>query len=665
MTVVAGERIRGTLGELLPLKYGKSLPAALRDATGSVPVFGSSGVVGHHSSALTGGPTIIVGRKGNVGAVHFSAVPCWPIDTAYFVEPPAGHAAAYYRYLLTSLNLVKLDKSTAIPGLSRDDYNAVEVAIHSPAKQREIVAELEKQFSRLDEAVANLQRVKANLKRYKASVLKAAVEGRLVETEASLARREGRAYETGEQLLQRILEERRAKWSGRGKYKLPASPMKNRLPPIPEGWIWANADQLTHLITSGSRGWGDFYSDTGVLFIRAQDIKTDALNLPDAARVDVPIDAEGTRSSVSEGNILVTITGANVTKSALVPALGELAFVSQHVALMKLAMPETASFVFNWIISPANGRKTLESWAYGAGKPGLSLEQVRALPIALPPLAEQARIDAEVDHHLSIIREVEAEVDANLKRAQALHQSVLTKAFSGELPIGSLQPVGNTASEARPSKPMESATVVIAARIIAAHCHEPTFGRVRLQKQLHLATYIAQLATNDEYARKQAGPLDMTMLSGVTNRVNDLGWFRETARADKVHGGRAYGYSALTKADEYKQHLKALTPAQQKIIDELIRLMRNWTTEQCELFSTVYAAWNDLILWNLPPTEQAVVDQVHNHWHESKKKFSAEKIVEMMSKIRGWGYTPMGFGRPTFGETADTVSGDLFSSQAD
>jgi type I restriction enzyme S subunit len=92
-------------------------------------------------------------------------------------------------------------------------------------------------------------------------------------------------------------------------------------------------------------------------------------------------------------------------------------------------MPETALFVFNWIISPANGRKTLESWAYGAGKPGLSLEQVRALPIALPPLAEQARIVAEVDRHLSIIREVEAEVDANLQRAQALRQSILHTSF--------------------------------------------------------------------------------------------------------------------------------------------------------------------------------------------------------------------------------------------
>ena len=355
------ERIKGRLGDLLPLKYGKSLPAALRDSSGSVPVYGSSGVVGSHSSALTAGPVIIVGRKGNVGAVYYSAVPCWPIDTAYFAQPPIGHDPRYYRYLLDSLGLSRLDKSTAIPGLSRDDYNAVEVTIHPPEQQAEVVAEIEKQFSRLDEAVANLQRVKANLKRYKASVLKAAVEGRLVETEASIAQREGRSYETGEQLLQRILEERRVKWTGRGKYKPPVQPPTDWQEVLPEGWTVATADQLTYLITSGSRGWGDFYSDTGILFIRAQDIKTDALNLHDAARVDVSVDAEGTRSSVSAGDILVTITGANVTKSALVPELDELAFVSQHVALMKLAQSETAPFVFHWIVSPANGRKTLES----------------------------------------------------------------------------------------------------------------------------------------------------------------------------------------------------------------------------------------------------------------------------------------------------------------
>jgi type I restriction enzyme S subunit len=95
---------------------------------------------------------------------------------------------------------------------------------------RRIVAEIEKQFSRLDEAVAGLKRVKANLKRYKAAILKAAVEGRLVPTEADLARREGRSYETGAQLLQRILETRRSQWQGKGKYKEPAAPARHHRP---------------------------------------------------------------------------------------------------------------------------------------------------------------------------------------------------------------------------------------------------------------------------------------------------------------------------------------------------------------------------------------------------------------------------------------------------
>lgn len=107
-----------------------------------------------------------------------------------------------------------------------------------------IVAEIEKQFSRLGVPVDNLQRVKANLKRYKASVLKAAVEGRLVETEASIAQREGRSYETGEQLLQRILQERRAKWNCHGTYKVPSAVSLDGLPAVPNGWSCATGGQL-------------------------------------------------------------------------------------------------------------------------------------------------------------------------------------------------------------------------------------------------------------------------------------------------------------------------------------------------------------------------------------------------------------------------------------
>jgi type I restriction enzyme S subunit len=79
----------------------------------------------------------------------------------------------------------------------------------APAQEQDrIVAEMEKQFTRLDAAVAALKRVQANLKRYRASVLKAACEGRLVPTEAELARGERRSYEPASALLARIEAER-------------------------------------------------------------------------------------------------------------------------------------------------------------------------------------------------------------------------------------------------------------------------------------------------------------------------------------------------------------------------------------------------------------------------------------------------------------------------
>ena len=332
---------------------------------------------------------------------------------------------------------------------------ALAVPIPPLPEQRRIVAEIEKQFTRLEAGVAALKRVQANLKRYRAAVLKAACEGRLVPTEAELMRTADDAdgtdkkvrksassaksavqtpgYETGEQLLKRILAERRQHWTGRGQYKEPAAPDTANLPPLPVGWTWATVEQLTSLVTSGSRGWGDFYSDSGPLFIRAQDIKTDSLNLTGVARVAVPGGVEGIRSSVTNDDLLITITGANVTKSAIVRNLAEMAFVSQHVALLKPVFRDASAFAFIWIVSPVNGRKNLERWAYGAGKPGLSLEQVRDLPIALPPLAEQTRIVAEVERRLSVVEELEAVVSANLQRATRLRQSILQKAFTGEL----------------------------------------------------------------------------------------------------------------------------------------------------------------------------------------------------------------------------------------
>ncbi|XXY17165.1 restriction endonuclease subunit S [Sorangium sp. So ce216] len=310
---------------------------------------------------------------------------------------------------------------------------------------------MEKYLSDVDAGVVALERVLANLKRYRTAVLKAACEGRLVPTEAELAKKEGREYEPGDVLLRRILDERRARWEAdqlakmkakgqvprddrwKAKYEEPQAPGTSELPEVPEGWARTCVGQITSLVTSGSRGWGDRYSDVGPLFIRAQDIKTDCLVRQNIARVDLAGIEEGTRTRVKRGDLLVTITGANVTKTAsVVVDLGE-AYVSQHVGLVRPTLAESAAFLHAWIVSPAHGRRRLERVAYGAGKPGLNLDNLRELPVALPPLSEQIRILAEVDRLISVADEVEQAVRTQLARAQRLRQSVLRRAFEGKL----------------------------------------------------------------------------------------------------------------------------------------------------------------------------------------------------------------------------------------
>jgi hypothetical protein len=101
--------------------------------------FGSSGVIGQFHRALTSGPILIIGRKGNVGSLFYSEQPCWPIDTVYFSEATSDINLPFFKYLLEPLDLKGLDRSTAVPGLSRNDYNRIKVDLPPLREQERIV----------------------------------------------------------------------------------------------------------------------------------------------------------------------------------------------------------------------------------------------------------------------------------------------------------------------------------------------------------------------------------------------------------------------------------------------------------------------------------------------------------------------------------------------
>ena len=303
--------------------------------------------------------------------------------------------------------------------------------------QREIVAELEKQLSRLDEAVANLQRVKANLKRYKASVLKTAVEGRLVETEASLARREGRTYETGEQLLQRILEARRAEWSGKRKYREPVTPETEAISGLPAGWVWGSPEQLSegepYSLAIGPFGSSlkvSDYKTEGVPLVFVRNIRSGAFGGENTVYVTADKAAELSAHSVEAGDILVTKMGDPPGDVCRYPANRPPAVITADCIKLRVTRIGINPAFIEYAMTSRVVQDQILGITKGVAQLKVNLANFSSIALPLPPHAEQARLVAEVDRHLSIIREVEAEVDTNLQRAQALRQATLARAFS-------------------------------------------------------------------------------------------------------------------------------------------------------------------------------------------------------------------------------------------
>lgn len=131
------------LGDVCELRYGRSLPKDKRLGS-SFGVFGSNGEVGRHEQALTAGPTIVVGRKGSFGEVTFSAEPCWPIDTTYYVDATATKAdLRWLYYRMKALPLRELNRAAAIPGLNRDDAYAQRTLLPPIEEQWRIAAVLD------------------------------------------------------------------------------------------------------------------------------------------------------------------------------------------------------------------------------------------------------------------------------------------------------------------------------------------------------------------------------------------------------------------------------------------------------------------------------------------------------------------------------------------
>ena len=155
-----------SLGEVFSLEYGKGLTEKERE-NGKYPVFGSNGIVGCHSQYLIEGPGIIMGRKGTIGAVTWSDMNFWPIDTTYYISLKKSEVdLKWLFYKLITLKLSKLNMATGTPGLNRDLVYRIKIPLPPLSEQKkiaEILSTVDQAIEKVDESIAKTERFKKGL----------------------------------------------------------------------------------------------------------------------------------------------------------------------------------------------------------------------------------------------------------------------------------------------------------------------------------------------------------------------------------------------------------------------------------------------------------------------------------------------------------------------
>lgn len=284
--------------------------------------------------------------------------------------------------------------------ISKDDFHELPVLVPPPPVQRAIASFLDRKTAAIDALIERKERLVALLQEKRQALVTQAVTKGLD----------------------------------------PSVPMKDSgvewLGEIPAHWRVLRVKHVVELVTSGSRGWSEHFSDEGPLFLQSGNLDRQlGLDLSQVQRVMPPASAEGKRTAVRQNDVLVCITGALTGNVSLVADPIEEAYVNQHVALVRPSSRKVVSGFLAMALASTVGAVQFNHLQYGGTKQGLGLEDVRNTVFACPPIAEQQTIFVELQQALARTRRALALLEGQAKTLAEYRQALITAAVTGKLDL--------------------------------------------------------------------------------------------------------------------------------------------------------------------------------------------------------------------------------------
>lgn len=345
---------------------------------------------GYDTPVLTAGKSFIIGYTNEASGIY-DKLPVIIFDdfttSTQYVDFPfkvkssamkiltANTELVIPKFIFYRMQIIEFDHSTH-KRYWIQQYSKIKVKIPPVPEQERIVAQIEELFSELDNGVETLKKTKKQLAVYRQAVLKEEFEN------------------------------------------------CKTLSPIRD---------MSTLVTSGSRGWAQFYASKGAKFIRIGNLTRDSIDIDfsDTQYVNLPDKAEGLRSKLQPNDVLVSIT-ADLGSIGLVPSnIGE-AYINQHIAVVRFKNAAQGKFMA-WYLRSDWGQKDLLKNKRGAGKLGLGLDDIRDSRVPVVSDEEADAVLNVIESRLSVCDSIEKTVDTALQQAEAMRQSILKKAFEEKL----------------------------------------------------------------------------------------------------------------------------------------------------------------------------------------------------------------------------------------
>lgn len=394
--------------------------------------------------------TILISVRAPVGPTNIAPDRCCIGRGLAGLTPYSGVSNRFVLYSLRALEhqLSSMGAGSTFDAIASSDLRNFKIPLAPVNEQARILQKIEEQISRLDFAISGLNRIKTNLKRYRASVLQAAVEGRLT----AEWRRQNPPSESGAELLERLLKERRAKWeenqlkkyaeqgktpprNWKEKYQEPVKPDTTGLPELPEGWVWGTMDTIGEITGGLTKNQRRLSLPLQLPYLRVANVYLNELRLNDVGLIGLE-EKELEKVLIRKGDLLIVEGNGSpdqIGRLAIWDGSIENCVHQNHLIKVRLyenLQPKLAVFWF----SSAAGRKCItEVSSSTSGLYTLSVGKIEALPLPLPPLDEQEEIILEVESRLTIAEAAEKTIDNALLRANRLRQSILKRAFEGRL----------------------------------------------------------------------------------------------------------------------------------------------------------------------------------------------------------------------------------------